>query len=72
MNVKRLQAQMKLYGDTQETLAQAMGLSRSRLNAKIRGYKGAEFRQTEINFISHRYGLSSSDLEAIFFEQKVS
>ena len=35
MNKNKLESFMKLNGDTQETLATAIGISRTQLNAKI-------------------------------------
>ena len=58
--------------DTQSTLASAMGLSLSRLNAKINERDGAAFTQSEMSFIIDRYGLSSSEAMSIFFESSVS
>ena len=72
MNKLRLKSQMAKRGDTQAVLAEAMGLSLSRLNAKINGTGGAEFTQTEIAFISERYKLSGSETMRIFFSEKVS
>lgn len=72
MNKQLLRSRMLEYGDTQSNLAHAMGVSLSRLNAKINTTKGAEFTQTEIDFIAHRYNLSAQDVCLIFFTQKVS
>jgi len=58
--------------DTQGTLAKAMGLSLSRLNAKINERGGAAFMQTEIAFIIQRYGLTNDEAMEIFFASKVS
>lgn len=66
MNKALLRAEMIKHGDTQETLANAMGISLSRLNAKINS-DNAEFRQTEIIFIKDRYNLSAADVDSIFF-----
>ncbi len=55
----------------QENLAAAMGLSLSRLNAKI-NESGAEFTKSEIEFIRDRYKLSRKQLMDIFFTNKVS
>ena len=66
MNKAVLRAEMIKHGDTQETLATAMGISLSRLNAKINS-ENAEFRQTEIIFIKDRYNLSAADVDSIFF-----
>lgn len=68
----KLVAKMKLYGDTQETLANALKLSINRLNAKINCCNGADFRQREIKIIKERYNLSSDEINEIFFDLKVS
>lgn len=72
MNKLLLKSHMAKKGDTQAHLANAMGLSLSRLNAKINGTGGAEFTQTEIAFISDRYKLSGAEIMRIFFDKKVS
>jgi hypothetical protein len=59
------------HGDTQGRLAKAIGLSLSRLNAKINEHK-AEFRQQEILRIKERYSLTADEVNAIFFEKRVS
>ena len=58
--------------DTQRKLAEAMGLSLSRFNAKINERDGAEFTQTEMTFIISRYKLSNDEAMKIFFAEKVS
>ncbi|MEE3478759.1 MAG: hypothetical protein VZQ81_01855 [Succiniclasticum sp.] len=67
MNKQLLKAEMVRYGDTQESLAAAMGISLSRLNAKINS-EHAEFRQNEILFIKRRYALDADSINAIFFD----
>jgi hypothetical protein len=62
---------MVKFGDTQENLAVAMGISLSRLNAKI-NCNSAEFNQTEILFIKQRYNLSPTDVDKIFFDTEVA
>lgn len=71
MNETSLRVHMVKHGDTQETLAKAMGISLSRLNAKIKS-NNAEFKQTEILFIKERYKLTAKDVNEIFFSDKVS
>lgn len=66
MNKSALESKMKLYGDNQERLAQALGLTRTRLNAKINS-RNASFTQQEISIMKSRYQLSASDVDAIFF-----
>ena len=66
MNKNLLKSVIMAYGDTQTSLAAALGLSLSSLNAKING-KRAEFRQSEIDAIKARYSLSAEEVTAIFF-----
>lgn len=63
---------MAKFGDTQETLAKALGLSLSRLNAKINERDGASFNQNEMSVIISRYSLTQNDAMSIFFADKVS
>lgn len=72
MNKPLLSSFMVKNGDTQESLAKAMGLSLSRLNAKINEREGAAFTQTEMQFIIDRYHLSKDEAMAVFFTPKVS
>jgi plasmid maintenance system antidote protein VapI len=72
MNKPLLRSVMAKFGDTQETLAAAMGISLSRFNAKVNERNGAAFTQAEMSFIIERYHLTSDEAMAIFFTQKVS
>lgn len=72
MNKNLLSSKMKLFNDTQEILANAIGISLSRLNAKINETGGAEFTQSEIKIIKKRYSLTNDEVIEIFFNQKVS
>ncbi len=72
MDKKLLKSHMAKYGDTQQELANAMGISLSRLNAKINEASGAEFTQTEISFIAERYNMSPKEITLVFFARKVS
>jgi len=67
MNTALLKACMARNKDTQAKLAKDMGLSLSRLNAKINEASGAEFTQSEIAFCVKRYCLSNEEAMAIFF-----
>lgn len=68
MDPRQLRALILQRGDTQETLAKALGISLSNLNAKING-RGASFRQSEIAAIKARYHLSAVEVDAVFFAQ---
>ena len=72
MNKALLRSVMIKHNDTQAILAEAMGLSLSRLNAKINRSNRADFRQNEIEYIKNRYALSPQDVDNIFFENLVS
>lgn len=66
MNKNLLISVMKKQGDTQAMLADAMGLSLSRFNAKLNERDGAAFTQTEMNFIIHRYDIDGDMAMQIF------
>ena len=70
MNSNLLKALIVKNGETQEKLAEAMGLQTSALNMRINGK--IEFRRNEIIFIKQRYGLSSDEVDSIFFSEMVS
>lgn len=72
MNKNMFVSKMKLFGDTQEILASALGISLSRLNAKINETDGAEFKQSEIKFFRNRWHLTAEEVDQIFFAEKVS
>lgn len=67
MNKNMFISKMKLFGDTQSSLAEALGMSLSRLNAKINETDGAEFTQSEITAIKIRYHLTAEEVDVIFF-----
>lgn len=67
MNIPLLESAISRNGDSRESLAKALCISQSRLDAKIRGVE-EEFRQNEIVFIRNRYHLSLEEVGKIFFE----
>ena len=67
MNKNMFVSKMKLFGDTQEILAMALGVSLTRLNAKINETDGAEFWQHEIKFFRDRWHLTTEEVDQIFF-----
>lgn len=71
MDKPLLNSFMAKHSDTQETLADAMGLSLSRFNAKVNERDGAAFTQNEMQFIIDRYSLSNDDAINIFFSPKL-
>lgn len=71
MNSKLLRSIMFLFGDTNKTLAEALGISEVSVCNKI-NENGTEFKQSEIVFIKNRYNLNLQQVEDIFFNEKVS
>jgi len=72
VNKKLLISKMKFYGDIYNDLAQYLGISLSRVTAKINETSGAEFNQGEIRKIRNRYKLSDEEVISIFFTEDVS
>ncbi len=66
MNKNALKGLIVANDGKQEVLAAAMGLSLSRLNAKI-NEQDAEFNKSEIEFIRDRYKMSRKQVMDIFF-----
>lgn len=67
MNKNKLKEKMQEYGDTSEKLANVLGIHRSSLSAKMNGYRGAEFNQTEIKTMAKRYKMTDTEIATIFF-----
>ena len=72
MNARLLKSKMVLCGDTNMTLADALGISYQRLSAKMNEWEGAEFTQSEILTIKDRYKLTPEEVDLIFFMTKSS
>ena len=63
----RLKAKIAERGETQADLAAAIGISLSRLNAKLNRKNGAEFNQGEITAVKSHFSLTAEEVDAIFF-----
>lgn len=72
MNKIKLKSVIIANNDTTASLAKFLGIARATLSAKMNEYRGAEFTQKEIQMMIERYSLSSDDVVAIFFDEKVS
>lgn len=66
MNKNMLNSILAKHGDTQSALARLLGLSLSRVNAKINA-NHAQFTQAEIAEIKNHYGLTANEVDNIFF-----
>ena len=71
MNKKLFRALMLLHGDTNQTLAEFLGISEHSLSNKI-NENGTEFKQREIRMIRRRYQLNGDMIDRIFFAEEVS
>ena len=67
MNKNKLVSKMKWFGDRNEDLAEAIGISQQRFSAKLNGTNGAEFTMSEIRAIKIRYNLTAEEVDEIFF-----
>ena len=66
MNKELLRSIMVLYGDTNKTLADYLGITEQSLCNKI-NENGTEFKQSEIRLIRKRYSLTADQVDLIFF-----
>lgn len=66
MNKAMLRSFMALHGDTNKSLADALGITEQSLSAKA-NESGTEFKQGEIAKIKERYQLTAAEVDAIFF-----
>jgi DNA-binding CsgD family transcriptional regulator len=65
-----LRSQMALHGDTNQSLADALGISYGAFSQKINGKQS--FTQREIQIIIDRYDLTAENTQRIFFTPEVS
>ena len=62
-----LVSKMKLHGDRNEDIAEALGISQQRYSIKLNGTNGAQFTCSEIRIIKIRYNLTPAEIDEIFF-----
>lgn len=65
MNSNILKSKIKLNEDTQENLAEYLGITNSTLSFKINGKN--DFLRAEIQLIKQRYNLTPQEIDQIFF-----
>lgn len=68
MKKNLLESKMKLHGDIQSDLAEAIGISLQTFNKKLNGTDGGQFTQSEIQKVKERYNLTSKEVDEIFFD----
>lgn len=69
---RKLEAMMKLHGDTGTDLAKVLGIARSTFSLKLNEVNGSEFTKGEITKIKDRYDLTAKEVVDIFFSSEVS
>ena len=67
MNKNEFVSVMKKHGDNQSDVAEFIGISVQRFNAKLNETDGAEFTQGEIKKIIQKYNLTAEEVMLIFF-----
>lgn len=72
MNKDLLKGEIRAKAMTQDVVAERIGVSRSRFNAKLNGHKGAEFTLGEVRAMKKLLYLSKDQVDEIFFDEKVS
>ena len=68
MKKERLRSIMVLHGDTNKDLADYLDITEQSVSNKI-NENGTEFKQGEIALIKSRYGLTSDQVDSIFFAE---
>ncbi len=68
MNKALLRSIMVLFGDTNKTLGEYLGISERSISSKI-NENDTEFKQCEISAIIKRYNLTPEQVKDIFFNQ---
>ena len=67
MRVNLLKGKLREHGLTQGDVAEKMGISLSRFNAKLNEREGAEFSLGEVKALKSILGLTAKQTEQIFF-----
>lgn len=65
MNKNAFKSVMVLHGDTQKTVADALGVSEQTVGDKINGV--SDFKTSEIKILINRYNLTPDQVDEIFF-----
>lgn len=65
MNKNVFKSIMVLHGDTQKTVADALGVSPQTVGDKLNGL--TDFTQSEIQALAERYKLTPAQVDEIFF-----
>ena len=72
MNRGLLKGKIKEKAMTQGDVAERIGISLSRFNAKLNNFGGAEFSLGEVRALKKLLQLDQAQVDSIFFDEKVS
>lgn len=72
MNCDLLKGKIREKSMTQGDVAEKIGISLSRFNAKLNGCGGAEFSLGEVRALKDLLQLDPAQVDLIFFDEKVS
>ena len=72
MNKRKYKSKMVLFGDTNCSIANALGITPQRNSAKLNKTNGAEYTQGEITILKNRWNLTPEEVDQIFFSSDVS
>jgi hypothetical protein len=72
MNKRLFKVKMLLFGETNQTVADALHITPQRNSAKVNGTNGAEYTQGEIMILKNRWNLTPDEVDQIFFTNEVS
>ena len=67
MNKAKYRSKMALFSDTNESVANFLGITPQRNSAKVNGTHGAEYTQSEIAKLKERWKLTAREVDDIFF-----
>ena len=68
MNVLLYKSKMALFGDTNASIAEYLGITPQTNSAKVNGTNGAEYSQGEISALKKRWKLTPVEVNDIFFD----
>ena len=67
MNIQMYKSKMALFGDTNASIAEYLGITPQTNSAKVNGTNGAEYSQGEISALKSRWKLTPTEIDKIFF-----
>ena len=69
---KKYKSKMALFGDTNKTTADALGITPQTNSSNLNNTNGADYTRGEIAILKARWNLTAEEIDEIFFDCKVS